>query len=69
MEIQILTTLVTQCPVLFAFIWFLITITKENNRRMSEMSEQFQTALDKVVNKISDRLERIETTLKRWDEE
>jgi hypothetical protein len=66
---EIIITLLTQCPVLGAFIWFLITITRENNKRQDEMSKQFQVALDKVVEKIGDRLDRIENELKGWGDD
>jgi hypothetical protein len=63
--IDVLITLLTQCPVLGAFIWFLVTNTKQNNEARKETMLQFQNALDKVVEKIGDRLEHIEDELVR----
>jgi hypothetical protein len=62
---NLIIAVVTQCPVLGAFIWFLITTTKQNQKTQLELMAQFQTALDKVVEKIGDRLERIENELIR----
>ena len=60
----ILIPLATQVPVLIALIWFLVTNTKQSSQQMERQSEQFQIALDKIVAKIGERLDRIESDLK-----
>ncbi|MDR2169436.1 MAG: hypothetical protein LBP59_04770 [Planctomycetaceae bacterium] len=65
---EVLITLLTQCPALGAFIWFLVTNTKQNQKMQMELMLQFQNALDKVVEKIGDRLDRIEKELIRIKE-
>jgi Flp pilus assembly protein TadB len=57
---EIMTLLVTQCPVLGALIWFLVTNTRESNRRFEEQGKQFQLALDKIVEKIGDKIDNLE---------
>ncbi|MDR0337070.1 MAG: hypothetical protein LBI18_08270 [Planctomycetaceae bacterium] len=65
METTIIQTIITQCPVLIAFIWFLITITNQHHKTEATLAKQFQDALDKVVEKIGERLDRIENELIR----
>ena len=58
--VEVSTLILAQCPVLAALIWFLVKITRENYRHMETMQEQFQQALEKIVDRISDHLGRIE---------
>ena len=72
---NIIIVLATNCPVIGVLIWFLVMNTKANHKRdewmMNEFSrreerlaDQFHAALDKVVTKIGERLDRIEGDLK-----
>ncbi|MCL2306093.1 MAG: hypothetical protein FWC43_12185 [Planctomycetaceae bacterium] len=58
--VEVSTLILAQCPVLAALIWFLVKITRENYRHMEKMQEQFQHALEKIVDRITDHLGRIE---------
>ncbi|MDR0608740.1 MAG: hypothetical protein LBG58_01355 [Planctomycetaceae bacterium] len=68
MVLEIATILLTQCPVIGGLIWFLVTHTKETNRRFAEqattyehrLSEQakiYETTLDKIVDRIGVRVD------------
>ncbi|MDR3181707.1 MAG: hypothetical protein LBT89_02110 [Planctomycetaceae bacterium] len=67
MEQTIFNLVGTQIPVLAALIWFLIYTTREHTKQMNALSVQFQSALDKVVDKIGDRLDRIESKIEQSD--
>jgi Flp pilus assembly protein TadB len=59
-----LIVLATQCPVIIALLVFIFAERKQNHRQFERQAEQFQVALDKVVTKIGERLDRIEYDLK-----
>jgi hypothetical protein len=54
--------------VIAIFAWFLVRITNQSNTHLKEQATLFQQALDKVVEKIGDRLDRIEDELIRIKE-
>ena len=71
----IIITLATQCPVIGILVWFLMQDKKENARQSERQAEEhirqqerqaelFQAALDKIVTKIGERLDRIECDLR-----
>jgi peptidoglycan hydrolase CwlO-like protein len=60
---EVITLLLTQCPVLGALIWFIVITTRESNQRFKEQAEQFQTALDKVVDKLGNKVERMDSKI------
>ncbi|GHT46873.1 hypothetical protein FACS189454_08690 [Planctomycetales bacterium] len=58
---EIITLLATQVPALAALIWFLVFFVKQSDRRFEQQRADFQNALDKIVDKIGERLERVES--------
>ena len=69
--LKIFTVVALECPVILCFIWFVVTTRKADHAQMeffkntmNRQMELFQIALDKVLDKIGDRLDRIEDDLK-----
>jgi hypothetical protein len=58
--IEFIKILVMQCPVLGAFIWFLVHYTKETEKRFIEQGKLYESSIDKVVSSISVRLDKID---------
>ena len=56
---EYITTLLMQCPVVGIFAWFLVTITKENNRKFERMQAEHTRQFERMQDEHCRQMERI----------
>jgi flagellar basal body-associated protein FliL len=61
--IQAITIICTQVPVIGALIWFIVTHTKETNRRFAEQAKQFEGIVNNIVTNLGGKIDKIDDKL------